>query len=560
MADRVTLKEHIPAFLAAAQKALNEGNYNDAEALARRVLEIEPSNIRALRGLAILFSDQRKYVEAQKFAIECCQIDSSVENLSLCAQISIARRDFDAGRGYLLQALDMNPKDIQSILRLADIYERSGYRSLATKYYESAFRLTGNVEIFQQYAKFKSQDEAIKLFNFLSEYRPSADASDQRKLVFEMEFVIRKELAERARRGLSELASSAEDLGFKFADSERRAFEVMCDEALGRHQSSSTVLLAKTNALIARGAYLEAEGYCEKLAEIVPGQIYDNIIFNTEFGDALIKTPHLEITQGLPYLRETQTSSFSSGQVILLSCDYKYFLRFARPLLSSANILSPGLQVQLHVVNVPTEGQEILAAFCDSLETLKIAIATEDGERPSREYYHAIRFVRLYQFLVRYGLPVWLLDVDALLNRSIYPLLDTIGEADIALMGHVGQWSPHNQFRAGIVGVRPTHRGLQFAKFAAGYIAHYNRQQNLRWGVDQMALFSAYTYLSRRESAPTIEFLDRYAMSSIAEDESVIWANGGMYKNERLVQLTGEEVDFDPAREKYAEALAKIGY
>ena len=31
----------------------------------------------------------------------------------------------------------------------------------------------------------------------------------------------------------------------------------------------------------------------------------------------------------------------------------------------------------------------------------------------ARSYYHAVRFIRYYQHLQRYGCPLWLMDVDA---------------------------------------------------------------------------------------------------------------------------------------------------
>ncbi len=541
----------------AAQKEVNRGCIAEAAQFVRQVLDIDPRNALALNGLAEIAFRLGRLDEAIQFARRASEEDDSY--IFTLALIYKYKRNYPAARDCYVRRLKNSPSDVRALFELADLYERSGYRQVAIKYFEQLLSQAYDTTHYQQYGKLLPFSETPRKFAMLQQAPLPAAMPDEEQLKRQMEYTSVKNAIERVALGLPHMARSLEELFFPHASRELEVFERDVDEVL-RH--SPTILFAhhaKAMCLVARQKHQESEPFFRHLAKAEPSNIYVNITFEQKFYADLSVQNDADIFNVLPTITDIVTAKFGDGPIIFLSCDYTFFMNYGRPMLSSIHAVSPGSQVHVHIMNAPDNFQTQTSPLIAALPRIKIAFSVEKTAVATREYYHAVRFVRLYQFLQRYRQPLWLLDVDALLNNDINPTFAAMGDSEVGLVAHTGIWSPWNQFRAGIVGIHPTTRGLTYAKLIAGYIAAFYKQNLLRWGIDQAALYGVYFYLTGESRAPVIKLYDDLLIDSDCVENGVIWCNSGVNKFEQLVVLD-DNLPFDSPRVKYMDALRKLGY
>lgn len=195
---------------------------------------------------------------------------------------------------------------------------------------------------------------------------------------------------------------------------------------------------------------------------------------------------------------------------IMLMCDEKYHEAFCKPLLAS----------------MPEDAH------------LAYPLIMQGGDRTT---YHAVRFILFYQFLKRARGALWMMDVDALFNRSPGELFASIGDKDCAFRIRPGRIEPWNQFSAGIVG--STKNALPYFKAIAQYLTA--TKDRWFWGIDQFAMYAAYQHVK-----PSISFLDDKVFNLDCTPEGVVWILGG---SDKFKMLDGQEFDPSIPQGRYAE-------
>ncbi len=554
------MSETAPELFVAAQNEMLQGRYENAIAFAKRGIALDPRNATALHGVAVLCFQSNKWEDAAEYSFRACVEQMSKHNIAVLFEISKYKAGYQLARDRLLKLLEIYPDSIPVLRTLGALYERTGYRSLAKKYFEIAVLKSRDVEQFLQYGKLFPFQDAGLLFNTLSRIPPTDAASPQDRVTYEMEMVTRKEHAERAARGMGIMAASVDELFFNFARNEGNAVELLVDPLLARHPNEAFLHYAKASCLIIRKEYEQADKYFKYLAQKKPDHLYANVSFSEAFYQDLVNQNEDAVFGTLPDLVTIKKTEFKDGPIIFLSSDFNYYENFARPMLTSIERMSPHTQVHLHIINLPEQQITSVLEFCKRLETLNLAITAEHASVSTREYYHAIRFVRFYQLLKRYQLPLVVMDVDAILHRDIRPELEAFGDADIALSAHTGMWPVWNQFRAGIVGIKPTTSGLQYSRLIALYILFFYAKDQLRWGIDQAALYIIYTFMLNHNIAPAIKLWGDQIMAGDCDDSAVIWCKSGNAKFEQTKALDGESAEMDSPYIKYMQALDDLGY
>jgi hypothetical protein len=423
------------------------------------------------------------------------------------------------------------PFNVSQAWALAQSYEDAGYRGRAIEQYESILDVRPN--------DLKALHKLSKLCPFTDSYRVLeryrmgvATAEPSQKLTLLSQIAVKKEAFERLRRNLPPYAISGGDLTFMFAGREVKDSEDLADALLQETPDHTEARMHKAFCARVRGDLLEAET-C--LRDLWGG----SVLFNDGFYGEL----EGESLSGLPDVIDVKTQDFD-GPVIYLACDMAYFTQFAKPLLGSIDAVAPGSNVHLHVMNAGD-----VQAFCATLSSTKIAISTETCPA-EKTYYHAARFIRMYQYLVRYKQPLWLMDVDGLLNQDPRPLFDA--EADVSLVGHAGRFEPWFQFNASVVGVNPTQNGIKYLRLVAGYISHF--RDKLWWGIDQMALYGVYEHL---KGTATFGMLPPNTLDGEYTDDGIVWTNGTAAKFSEIKTLNEDLGEPDSQRIRYIEALKK---
>jgi len=115
-------------------------------------------------------------------------------------------------------------------------------------------------------------------------------------------------------------------------------------------------------------------------------------------------------------------------------------------------------------------------------------------------------------------------DLRELRRGSISPVLLFGKGSGTSLRSTSGRYERHQN------ALTPTTLGLAFARQVAAYIVHWKDRGAWGWGVDQLALFSAYAYMSEDGRAPHTLFLDDRAMNDRHGDTGMIRFKPGIGK------------------------------
>ncbi len=287
---------------------------------------------------------------------------------------------------------------------------------------------------------------------------------------------------------------------------------------------------------LADGNWERAEECFAKLRKGPKRSAADFHAFGRAFHTGLDALGDAEIVAGLAPVERLTAPAPQSGVSIFIGSDPVYFARFTLPLLRGAEAAAMPLDVNVHILDgTPAVWAEIAHAVGE-LKSLRVTLTTEasgaasQGGHYARLYYHAVRYVRVFEELKRARRPLWVLDADVRLLRDPRALLASIERYDLAINTRPAELSPSLKLTAACVGLAPTPRGLEFARRVAAYITHWKNKGAWGWGIDQVALFSSYAHMSAEDRQPSTLFLDDTAVNWRTGDNGVIKLMPGMDK------------------------------
>ncbi len=123
-----------------AVKRANEGNYEKAIGIYKRVLELQPSFHSARRDLAMAYVELGDVENATNHLIEVLRLDpKDAWGWVVLANLYIREKaDPDTGEKFLRKALEIEPNDAWALNSLATVYQKKGETGEAIKCFEKA--------------------------------------------------------------------------------------------------------------------------------------------------------------------------------------------------------------------------------------------------------------------------------------------------------------------------------------------------------------------------------------------------------------------------------------
>ena len=290
----------------------------------------------------------------------------------------------------------------------------------------------------------------------------------------------------------------------------------------------------KSTADFISGNYLGAEKSYQHAGTCRPGQIDSNVKFNPSFYESL---GQLRPIDHLPATFDILPSDLK-GNALFLACDSNYFVRFATPLMRSVQSHSPGCQVHIHAMMPQQAHAELIAKEVEKLSDLAIRVTGEvippkiaQNQLAAGCYYHGVRFIRLAQYLEAGSSTMWLVDVDAIVNRDIRPVFEKMTNKDVGLRIRPGRTEPWNQFSACLVAASPSPNSKAYFRLVSAYLFNLLAGPGLAWGADQLALFGVHRYLAEKSDAPDLVFWGPDVTDvSDYEPDSFFWFAAGKKK------------------------------
>jgi hypothetical protein len=129
------------------------------------------------------------------------------------------------------------------------------------------------------------------------------------------------------------------------------------------------------------------------------------------------------------------------------------------------------------------------------------------AERPLAHFQSA-RFLRLGALLEALKLPVFVSDIDLLLQRGVQDLLDRTAGDDVVLNENEGNLNAGSRLTANLVLVRPTANAGWFLGFLRAFLDRALAGEEVTRWIDQLALVMARHHLTVRGENPRLGYFD----------------------------------------------------
>lgn len=520
--------------------AFNGGDPARAEQLFRSALALSPGDLRAVHGLGAALHATGRKAEAIAFLAPYVEKGALVESMLLLGQIYDETGDDARATLCFKGVLKRLPTNYRAAMRLAAIKERMGDKPGARECYRMA--LEGSPNDVTAAVKFtnanweKDPEGGVAIMERL--LAAVGDDLAKRSHVLET-LILQKEWWERMRRKLMPYhATDVSELFYKHASHYVKDYEQTNLKRLNGPDDA----VARLSLGYARFIQGDRHGAEPLFRERARGNIVDCIRFQPAFYDELRRDQLPEIAAGLPDLHLLTPLAHDPAGVVYLSCNQSYFTAFAMPMLVSLRDKAPGTPVHIHIMDATKEEAQAAVDFCEHLAPLRFAVSVERPgfttvDMNARGYYHAVRFIRFYQHLLAYGCPLWMMDVDALFNRDPAGMFAELKGKDVAMRVRPGRFEPWNQFNACIVGASASAASLEYFRLMAAYVGRFLREDQLKWGIDQLIMYGVYADMADRGQAPTLALLGEREIDYDYRDDGFVWCNSGAAKFRHLQRI-----------------------
>jgi tetratricopeptide (TPR) repeat protein len=508
--------------IASASTAFDEERVTDAEQLLRQALAEDTENLQVRWFLGLILEQQRKYSESVFELTAVCEKELSQKALVALARVQISakdflgaeqalerleslsphlpglhvklaklksiRKDYRAAHKCLLRGLELNPSDVDSVLAIAD---------------------------FADFQESKTGSAIEYLTAFLDEF-----GDEPRKAS-----PVLRRLLEIQNQQLRTNAYLPRDTALSWSDTlswlDTVALEKLQRSLLDELQQSKVraeALIDLGSIAVEKADWKQAAYFFSKVKSNSSNHVSSLVEIEQSFWDSISNSSVIEINSGWPAVTVV-SEGVPRRLSLLLACDPIYFERFGIRVLEQLRSLSPDCHAHVHLLDGDEPTWDKLAKQAVLVGGAEVTIT---AERPGfhvgnfvseADYYHSVRYLRLFNFVQTSMRPYWMMDVDATVLHDPLPLLGRIFSQDIAIRGNAGSLLPWHKIAGCLVGIAPTERGLEFIRSAAAFISYWKKCGKLCWGIDQLALFLAFNAMFRNGRQPDAWFIDGLLLS-----------------------------------------------
>ena len=123
-------------------------------------------------------------------------------------------------------------------------------------------------------------------------------------------------------------------------------------------------------------------------------------------------------------------------------------------------------------------------------------------------HFQSVRFLRLGALLEQLERPIFVSDIDLLLQRGVRDLLDRAAVDDVMFNENESSWNAGSRLTANLLLVNPTANAARFLAFLKSYLeGALEGAEVTRW-IDQVSLILGRHHLVRHGQAPRIGYFD----------------------------------------------------
>jgi len=537
--------EDADALMRLGVEALGAGKFQDAVTLLEQAAQLAPADPVILHNLGCALFSAKRMPEAEKALHQSAGITNSPLTWVILGETQ--ERLGQPARAFQCyeRALKSSPDYYRALVKLGALKEAMGDKPGGRDCYELALQARPrDLHAMTRYTALAFDKELKKVVDLWEDALAHVgDNLDARANILE-QLVCKKEWSERIKRGeMPYHASRPEELFFNYALDHVHDLDATQQARMAANPHHASTRVAAGLAKFCLKERHEAERLFRSVPERIAGHILEAVRFEPTFYNELRSFTDADLTRTLPPVVDVAPLTPDGKGILYLSCNFTYFRAFASPMAVSLRERSPNTPVHIHIMDASEEETALAFQFMKKLAPMRFGLTVE---RPgltaapsaeARSYYHAVRFIRYYEHLRHYGTPLWLMDVDAVINRDLGPLFAMLDNNDIAVRIRPGRLEPWNQFNACVVGAGTSDNSFEYLRLIAAYLAYFFQRKELRWGIDQLAMYGVFADMEDRGAAPRLALLGEREVDYEYRDDGFVWCNSGAAKFQHLQRL-----------------------
>ena len=490
-------------------------------------LSESPNNAQLHYYLAVVLANTGRYDESVK-RLEFSLSELPNETFELLARVYWKIGDYEAALKTTESLIKETPGNPAFWQLRGDIAQSGGRTQEAlTAYMRSIALDPDNVTLIYRYAYLQNltnQDDAITVLQEVCRKRRTHLPTFVRIIRMLVPYL---EERHRRQRGLpAGHGLSSDDLRIRFAATEMNDFAAAAEEWLSQEPNHLDAAIMAGLAFGMTGRFEAAESAFSRVRHQIPNDVLASVDFSPTFMDRVESSSPVAVLAKLPPTRMLVSPATTQQHTLFVGADKIYFEKYVRALIHSHMRTGSNVAVHAHVF----DGDEAdLLAFHGEITaqyktTLSISIETtyttpENGP----VYFHAIRFVRLLEFIKNFGGNAWMIDADMVVNRDPMPLFDALRGYDVSLWVQPSRIEANNKIQASLVGIGGSTVGLNYLQRTSAYLVELLCANRLRWGADQAALYVVLQRMLETLHDVKIAFVTEQMFDGTRQADRLLW-------------------------------------
>ncbi|MCA0199443.1 MAG: tetratricopeptide repeat protein [Proteobacteria bacterium] len=528
----------------AANNISSSGTADDITALEQAV-ERAPQNAAALHNLGCALVRAKRFADAESMLRQSVQISNHPQTWMALGELYETTGHIPQAYGCYKNTFNVAPNDYHLLMKLGALTEVMEDKPGAREHYRRALEVKpGDYQATSKYTSLIFDKEPELAVRSWEDVLTKAGDNVERQSAALDQLVCHKEWWERIKRGeMPYHCARLSDLFFTYALDDVKQWDAINQKRLADKPGNPSLLAAAALSKFSLRDRHGAETLFRAAAEKAPDHVLSTIRFEPAFYEQLRAFTDADLTRTLPPVIVAASLVPDPKGILYLSCNFTYFRAFALPMVVSMRETSPHTPVHIHIMDANEEETAFALAFLQKLSPIKFALSverpglTKGPIQEARSYYHAVRFIRFYEHLRHYGVPLWLMDVDAVINTDLDGLFATLDGNDVAMRIRPGRKEPWNQFNACVVGAGTSGPSFEYIRLVAAYLAYFFQNNGLRWGIDQLAMYGVFADMEDRKEEPRLALLGEREVDYTYRDDGYVWCNSGAGKFQHLKRI-----------------------
>ena len=207
---------------------------------------------------------------------------------------------------------------------------------------------------------------------------------------------------------------------------------------------------------------------------------------------------------------------------LLVSCDLKYYKSHIDSLINSLKKKSSDLELHVHLIlNEDASVNNI------KNNILHHTLTWEIDKYANQTRFASRRYTIIPQLLKETNRSVIVIDIDSLINNNIIRAINNLPPFDVAMYHRQNEIFINQRIAAGISIFSHSENSYKIANAIAAYISYFEKKNDEKWFIDQMAMLAIKYFYSQKKELRIINLPEYFLDWQNYNKNSIIWTSKG---------------------------------